>query len=191
MKTLFGAGILMLFSAVGHAGQTPVQEQSASAPPESTQFGQLVGQWRIKDFMLDQDGNWQAGNGADWNFYWILGGTAIQDDWIAPPMSVAAPDTGRQLGTNIRIYNPKQQRWEMAWASNTGAKVDTFSAVETDGQLLMRGLFNGVDSQIIFYDITADHFSWKLQRILEGSDQWVDVYRIEADRVRDTKGEKQ
>ena len=185
MKLLLGASVLTMMCAVGHADPAKVQTQSTTAPAETVQFGQLVGAWRVKDSVLDQDGNWQDGNGADWNFYWILGGAAIQDDWIAPPMSVPAPETGRQFGTNIRIYNPKEERWEMAWASNTGAKVDTFSALEADGQLRMRGFFNGIDSQIIFYDITDQHFSWKLQRKPEGSEQWVDVYRIEADRVEE------
>ena len=83
-----------------------VQQQSTSAAPETAQFGSLVDSWKIRDFAPDDKGSWIEQGGADWNFYWILGGTAIQDDWIAPGMDSPAPATGRQFGANIRIYNP-------------------------------------------------------------------------------------
>ena len=157
--------------------------QSERAPAETAQFGQLVGNWRIRDYGLDAEGNWQEGNGADWNFYWILDGTAIQDDWIAPSLDTEAPPQGRQYGTNIRIYNPAEKRWEMAWMANTGAKVDTFTAVMEDGALVMRGDYTGKPTRIQFFDITAQRFSWKMEQ--QTDSEWKTVYRIEAIRVDD------
>ena len=159
------------------------QQQSTRAPLQTSQFGQLVGKWKVKDYTLNSDGKWLEGSGANWNFYWILGGTAIQDDWISPSLDKPAPVKGRQFGTNIRIYNPKLNQWDMAWASNSGAKVDTFSAKAKDQQLIMRGLFNGKDSQITFFNIKPAQFSWKLEQKDKTSDSWSEVYRIEAFRT--------
>lgn len=158
------------------------QQQSESAPEETSQYGRLVGRWSVQDFGLSAEGEWQEGPGADWHFYWILGGTAIQDDWISPGLNKPAPERGRQLGTNIRIYNPRLEQWEMAWASNTGAKVDTFTATADDQNIVMRGIFNGIDSRITFHDITGQHFSWKLEQKQKETDDWKEIYRIEADR---------
>ena len=177
----FSAGARNLISG---ANQIDRQQQSPHASAQTSQFGQLVGDWKIKDYSLNPQGKWLEGNGANWNFYWILGGTAIQDDWISPSLDKPEPDKGRQYGTNIRIYNPKQGQWDMAWASNSGAKIDTFSAREKNRQLIMRGLFNGRDSKITFFDITATHFSWKLEQKNVSSGEWSKVYRIEASRIK-------
>lgn len=145
-------------------------------------FAQLVGKWKIADQSLTKDGKWQAGNGADWNFYSILNGAAIQDDWISPSLSQPEPETGRQFGTNVRIYNAKKKQWEMAWASNTGQKIDTFTAVEKNGSIIMQGVFGGANTKITFYDIKTKRFSWKMERQTD-KDTWLEIYRIEGTRV--------
>ncbi len=174
--------LITLLPMAGNSG--PLQKQSDRAPEQTAQFGQLVGEWRIRDFGRDSEGNWQEGNGADWNFYWILDGTAIQDDWISPGLDSKAPPQGRQYGTNIRIYNPAENRWEMAWMANTGAKVDTFTAVMEDGALVMRGDYGGKPTRISFHDIGQTQFSWKMEQ--QDGSAWQEVYRIEATRKADT-----
>lgn len=141
----------------------------------------LLGHWDIKDQSKDAQGQWQDGQGAQWHFYPILNGHAVQDDWIAPPLDVAEPENGRQYGTNIRIFNPQENRWEMAWASVKGQKVDTFTAVEKDETIIMSGQFNGNTSRITFYDIKANSFAWKLE-FQQADFTWVEVYRIQGKR---------
>ncbi len=157
------------------------QSLSPTSSIETSQFGRLVGNWKIHDFSLNQKGEWQPGNGADWNFYWILGGAAIQDDWISPPMGQQSLSNTRQFGTNIRIFNPKLNRWEMAWAANTGNKIDFFSAKEINNQLVMQGELNGAESRITFYDITQRQFLWKLEQ--QNAGIWKEIYRIKAIKV--------
>jgi len=142
----------------------------------------LLGEWEITDSSLNQQGQWQAGNGASWHFYPILNGQAVQDDWIAPALDQPEPEAGRQYGTNIRIFNPKETRWEMAWASVKGQKVDTFTAIETDDAIIMSGLFNGNTSRITFFDIQANSFAWKLE-LQQPDKTWLEVYRIKGKRV--------
>lgn len=98
-------------------------------------------------------------------------------------MNAPEPKGGRQFGTNIRIFNPAEQRWEMAWASSKGQKVDTFTATENDGQIIMTGQFNGNTSRITFFDFKADSFDWKLE--YQPADKtWLEVYRIKGVRVK-------
>lgn len=170
----------VLYSGQLSADSIHTQTQSDKAPPETSQFGQLVGKWAISDSGLNAEGKWQDGNGADWNFYWILGGTAIQDDWISPGMDTPKPEAGRQYGTNIRIYNPKTSQWEMAWAANTSSRVDNFAATWVEDKLVMTGQPGGTETRITFYNITDQQFSWKMERLIE--DQWKEIYRIQAQR---------
>lgn len=150
----------------------------------NSEMKKLLGHWQIKDSTLNPQGEWQVGQGASWHFYTILNGHAIQDDWIAPPLSQAEPAGGRQYGTNIRIYNPKENRWEMAWASVKGQKVDTFIAVEHEGKIIMTGDFNGQPSRITFYDIKANSFAWKLEfQQADDTSSWTEVYRITGTRA--------
>lgn len=144
-------------------------------------MSKLIGHWQIEDSSLNQQGEWQVGAGASWHFYPILNGHAIQDDWIAPALDQPEPATGRQYGTNIRIYNPKEGRWEMAWASVKGQKVDTFTAVEKDRQIIMSGLFNGQNSRITFFNIQKSSFDWKLE-LEQANKSWTEVYRIKGKR---------
>ena len=154
---------------------------SLSLALEQSLMRQLLGHWQIADSSLDAEGKWLPGPGADWHFYPILNGHAVQDDWTAPPLSQPAPASGRQYGTNIRIYNTKKSQWEMAWASSKGQQVDTFVATETDTAIIMTGLFNGQHSKITFYDIKANSFLWKLE-YQQSDNSWQAVYRIKASR---------
>ena len=169
LKWLLALGILLLPN-VSQANEDPAPEA----------FNKLIGEWVIQDSMLTKDGTWVSGPGADWSFYKILDGAAIQDDWISPSMDSPAPKQGRQYGTNVRIYNPVKKLWEMAWASNTGRKIEGFTATADDSQILMRGHYNGADTQITFYAIEQDSFAWKMERIVNG--QWKEIYRIKGVR---------
>ena len=68
----------------------------------------------------------------------------------------------------------------MAWASNTGRKIDTFTAIEKNNELVMQGIYLGLDTKIIFYDISNQHFSWRMEREDKKTHQWKAVYKIEA-----------
>ena len=154
-----------------------------ASPNHHKDFHDLIGKWEIQDEILTPEGTFQSGQGAQWHFYEILNGQAVQDDWIAPPFGTElTANQKRQFGTNIRIYNPEQQRWEMAWASSSDRKIDVFTATTSDDRITMTGNFNGAPSRITFFDITANTFSWSLERQSVTEDQWRVVYRMEAKR---------
>jgi hypothetical protein len=162
-------------SIVSHAETTEVKNVTM----QNTLFNQLIGNWEIQDWSLDEKGNWQPSQGADWNWYKILDGNAIQDDWISPSMDVKTEK--RQFGTNIRIYNPKKSQWEMAWMASTGQKLDTFTAIEDSKKVVMSGFYAGANSKITFFNIKENSFDWKLE--LEQADKsWLEVYRIKGSK---------
>lgn len=158
--------------------QSHFGEINPAAPTETKQFEPLLGSWQITDYQLQNNGDWKEGPGADWHWYSILDGFAIQDDWIAPPKALDIPESERQYGTNIRIFNPARQQWEMAWMSKKGQQLNTFTAVEKKGNLVMEGQFSGNNSRITFFNITETTFQWKME-FLQG-ETWQEVYRISA-----------
>jgi hypothetical protein len=99
---------------------------------------------------------WQPAGGAQWKFYWILGGTAIQDDWISPAPDKPAPKVVRQYGSNIRIFNAKLKRWEMAWAANNGGEIDTFNAVAEGKSVVMSG-FSTARTRVLHFLILSQN----------------------------------
>ena len=169
LKWLLVLGILLLPN-VSQANEDPAPDA----------FNKLIGEWAIEDSMLNKEGKWVSGPGADWSFYKILNGAAIQDDWISPSMDSPEPKQGRQYGTNVRIYNPQEKRWEMLWASNTGKKLEGFVATADGSKIVMRGDYNGADTRITFYAIEEQSFAWKMERIID--EQWKEIYRIKGVR---------
>ncbi|MBV1907910.1 MAG: hypothetical protein KUG78_01230 [Kangiellaceae bacterium] len=175
--------VFLVLSPTVSSQDISAQTISPQAPEELMQFGRLVGKWKIRDQSLDEKGNWQDGAGADWNFYWILGGNAVQDEWISPGMTESTREKGRQFGTNIRTYNPKTKKWEMIWTANTSRKIESFSATGSDDSMVMEGFYNGSQTRITFYNITNSRFSWKMEKNNNAKKEWQPIYKIEALKI--------
>lgn len=155
-----------------------------AAPPETEQFGRLVGIWDVTMEVLQQDGTWSKPEDAiraEWRFRYILDGWAVQDDWISPPPDLPVKEGIRQLGTNMRIYDPQEDAWEVAWISNTQQTVSTLTAKAKRKRIVMNGLHpSGKPQRITFYDITDKSFDWtmELQGVGKDPDGWVEIARI-------------
>jgi len=139
------------------------------APPETEQFGQLVGVWDATLTVRNRDGTWSENKiKAEWRWYYILDGHAIQDDWIVSPSNDQPTNSPPSLGTNIRIYNSKEKAWEMAWIDNRVRKLTTFKAVYEDGKIIINS--NNARGQQIrntFHNITKDSFDWQQEWTLD------------------------
>lgn len=185
-------------AATGESSSMKAMEEGASAPDfvpgrrnpdapkETEQFGRLVGIWDIRMSVRQGDGSWSKPEDAlraEWRFRYILDGWAIQDEWIAPPSGVPVKEGIRQLGTNIRIYDPKERAWDVAWISNTQQTLSTLTAKKKRGRLVMTGQHpNGKPQRVTFYDVTDTTFDWtlELQGLGNDPDAWVEVARIHA-----------
>jgi hypothetical protein len=185
---LFSSLILgITLTPAAHADDRYRLSRNPDAPVELDAMASLIGEWAITTETRQQDGSWQASEGqsAQWNFYFILDGHAIQDDWIslAPP---AGDPPIQQRGTNIRIYDTAEERWEMAWIANTARSLSTYMATnEPDGSVVMTSYW-GVPQmrRITFFDMRANSFEWKLEFTQDEGETWNEVFRIHGERMR-------
>ena len=141
------------------------------------QFGQYIGDWKIEDSSLAQDGSgWSEGQGARWIFTCLGNGTAIQDFWL--------PANGA-VGTNLRTYDPEAGTWEIAWSVD---QLPGFSHIRAElneeGNIVM----HYVDPiptplrRITFFPADESGWKWKLELSNDDGANWFEVYRITATR---------
>ena len=191
--SLLAAGLLVSVAAscalenetatpsAAHRGFDPGR-LNPNAPPETALLGQLVGVWDIEQVIRNPDGSWGEPKQAEWHWYYVLDGHAIQDDWIQPPLS-AGENAKRSFGTNLRVYNPETGQWAMAWIDSANRKLASFTAVNEDGTILMTG--NNVAGRPIqnrFFEMKPDSFEWVQEWSFDEGATWVPVTRIHATR---------
>ena len=153
-----------------------------NAPPETAILGQLVGTWDIDQSIINKDGTWGGRKRhAIWKWYYILDGQAIQDDWIL----IDSLNNKHVAGTNIRIYNPKEKQWHMAWIDKTVRRLATFTATNDSGTVVMNG-HNAKGQQIknIFYNIKENEFDWRQEWTLDDGESWITVTKIHGTRIK-------
>ena len=161
-----------------------VGKLSPDAPPETKLMGQLAGLWDAEQTIIGKDGKWSSGRRSKgiWRWYYILDGQAIQDDWI----SIDSLDQQKTVGTNIRIYNPDEKLWYMAWIDKTHRRLATFTATSDKGNIIMDGTnSNGRHIHNIFFNIKPDTFDWKQEWTFDKGKSWVEVARIHCTRKTD------
>jgi hypothetical protein len=190
---LLALTLLPLASVSARAPEVPVPSAASdryllirnpAAPVELDAMASLIGEWAITTETRQQDGTWADSDPARWNFYFILDGHAIQDDWIDLGAPLGDPPVP-QRGTNIRVYDPAEGRWEMAWIANNTRSMSTYTATnEADGSVVMRDLW-GVPSmrRITFFDMREDRFEWKLEITPDQGETWTEVFRIHGERM--------
>ena len=152
---------------------------SPDAPPETAQFGFLVGEWHCQIRSMAPDGTLQAGSGAIWTADYVLDGWAIQDHWR--PLK-----PGAQPGTNIRSFNPRTRKWDNRWLAAGSLDWKYFEAEQVGDTMVMTG--EGVDAQErrfvdrnVFHEIEDHSFKWRKDRSYDGGESWIEgVARIEC-----------
>ena len=89
-------------------------------------------------------------------------------------------------GTNIRIYNPKDKIWNMAWFDTNNRKIGIFTAVEKKDTILMEGK-NALGREIrnVFSDISETKFTWTQFWTFDDGKTWIDVSKIWCTKVTD------
>lgn len=154
------------------------------APKETAQFAFLVGEWDCTTRSMMPDGKTFTEGKATWIGYFILGGWAIQDDWVQ-----VGPNGQAFHGTNVRSYNPRTQKWDNRWLAAGTQQWKYYEATEVGDTMVMvggegedpRGRF--IDRNV-FHDITDDSWKWRKDRSWDGGETWFEgVGFIEAKRV--------
>ncbi len=141
------------------------------------QFGRYIGNWKIQDWQLSQDGEtWTEEKGAKWNFMCVGDGIAVQDFWM--------PNDGG-VGTNLRIYNADTSSWDIAWTSTGAPGLSHISAIEDEaGNIVMHYVSpkQNPSRRITFFPPTHDGWDWQLEMSFDDEKSWSVVYKIKATR---------
>ena len=156
---------------------------NSAAPPETAQFGFLVGEWSCETRFMNPAGEYSTGH-ATWTGRWILDGWAIQDDWVT-----RRPDGNEFRGTNIRSYNPQSGKWDNRWISQGSLQWKYFESSQNGDTMVMIG-GEGTDARgefidrNTFYEITEDAWRWRKDRSWDGGETWFEgIGFIEASRA--------
>jgi len=175
MRTMVSV-ILVLLSSHALASDAPlISDKSACMEGPVSQFGRYVGDWKIDDESLAQDGSgWGPGKGARWIFNCIGDGLAVQDYWMP---------AGGGFGSNLRTYNPDTDSWEIVWTAKALKGLMHIAAKQDEqGNIVMDVLkpIQDPPRRIIFYPPDDEGWKWVMQWSFDGGDSWTDVYRITA-----------
>lgn len=139
------------------------------------QFGRYVGDWRIEDQQLAQDGSeWLPGKGARWRFECIGDGTAVQDFWM--------PNAGG-FGTNLRTYNPDSASWEIVWAARSQKGLLHIRAERREDDSILMDVVSPEQNpprRITFFPPDENGWNWQMEWSFDGGESWTVVYKIRA-----------
>ena len=143
-----------------------------------------MGVWDARQVSRNSDGSWSGDTiRADWIWRYVLGGHAVQDEWIVPPLSDHA--SPRFHGVIIRIYSPGEKLWHIAWTDTRGRKFSQFTATGDSARIVMTGVdARGRLARNIFGEITLESFVWTKEWNFEDGATWVPVSRIRCTRKR-------
>lgn len=177
-----------LATTAAFAGQTPlVSDQNPDAASGVEQYGQFVGTWTCVPSSRQEDGTQKEGKARPtWVWHYVLNGTAVQDVWIPDPENSPA---GASMGTNLRVYDPESDTWQMVWATETLGGFQTFTAKMHNGDIVMRGdiaagQFPAHLARITFHNISNDHFDWKYEASAQGDgENWNLHSTLSCDRT--------
>jgi hypothetical protein len=145
---------------------------------------QLLGEWDAFQIKKNSTGQWSGDTTyAQWHWYTILDGDAIQDDWIGFSKNQESKQQPYIAGRNIRIYNSDEKQWYMTWIGRGSKKLAHFKAVNENNMVIMSGKnISGRHVHNTFFNITANSFDWKQEWTFDEGKNWIEVSRIHCKR---------
>ena len=139
------------------------------------QFGQYIGDWKIEDEQLAQDGSaWSEGKGARWIFACVGDGTAVQDFWLP---------NGGGFGTNLRTYNADTETWEIVWSASSQQGLMHITAQQDEDGVIVMDIVKPEQNpprRIKFFPATAAGWNWVSEMSFDEEKTWIPVYKIKA-----------
>lgn len=157
------------------ASSAALADDNACMEGPMAEFGRYVGDWKIDDQTLAQDGSgWAPGKGARWIFKCVGEGTAVQDFWMP---------NGGGWGTNLRTYNPDTSAWEIAWAAKALNGLMHISARRDDNNNMNMDILSPDQNpprRIRFYAPDNGGWNWVMEMSFDEGETWTAVYKIRA-----------
>jgi len=190
--------LLSLFAVAAVSAQSemtpePTPEATAVAytlPEESHQLDWFIGTWNVKSrILVDPATDQWAEDNVSSTIKSIIGGFALQESF-----------TGSLAGTpidaiSVRTFNSSIGKWEQRWLDNTSPGFAEYTGEYADGQFIgysNRGYSPEVEggaakqrgTREVFFNITPNEFSWRLETTTDGGATWTVVWTLEYTRVQ-------
>ncbi len=137
-------------------------------------FGQFVGSWALEVTNYFPDGRSETVPG-EWRFGWVLQGRAVQEVYMA------RAGRHREYGTAVRIYDPSQDAWRIAWSGPMRGRQILLTGRPRGAEIVMEGAENAVKLQWVFSHLRDTSFRW---RALESEDDGVTWKTVQEFRAR-------
>lgn len=156
-------------------------DPNPAAPPETSQYAFMIGEWECTTRFMGPDGTYNEGR-ASWSAEFILDGWAIQDYWVS-----TRPNGAVFHGTNIRSFNPALGKWECRWLPQGSLEWKHFTSEKIDDTMVMLGSGSDQRGEFLdrntFHEITDERWSWRKDRSYDDGETWIEgVGYIEARR---------
>lgn len=136
-------------------------QMAQHAPAKTAEWGKLVGEWAIKLDQFDEEGSVSASYDGEWNFFYTLGGVAIQDIFVLPPRNAEISPESRFYGTGIRIFDAEEDQWRIVWIDTGGKEFELRKAHSDSEKIIMFADTENGPRRWTYYDMTANSFRWK------------------------------
>ncbi len=184
-RPVLAAAALFLSAPAAAVDSRVLSREPAPDAPQGVRVMQaLIGNWQCGSANRQPDGSWQeTAFTHEWQWYYTLGGLAVQDYWLPDPDSPGTP------GTNLRMYDPEKQSWFIAWSTTDMTAFDSLSATHDGEEMVLTGHKDATDAvpehdrRITFHGMTDQHFDWKYEaRGMKPDAEWRELARLSCDR---------
>jgi hypothetical protein len=150
--------------AAGAVVPVAPRAQTASSPPEASQFDFWLGDWAL---------TW-ADTASGTNHVTKRWDRVIVEQFDGRP-SVPLE------GTSVSVYNALTGKWQQTWVDSQGGYLD-FTGGFADGRMILARSFvrdgKTVNQRMVYYNIEPDRFDWNWERSDDGGTTWKVVWKI-------------
>jgi hypothetical protein len=155
--------------------------RSPDAPAELAQFDFLIGDYTVSAHGWDEEaGQWtppRSGAPARWNGRWVLGGTAIADEWFDRDPGMV-PDASR--GINVRMWDSEAGEFDMMWVADSNHQVQDLRARMIDGVLTMWQVYPERPAFRAYFNRFGDGSWERISLVPDGEGGWRKQFRLHA-----------
>jgi hypothetical protein len=149
----------------------------AHTPSDSTAFDFWIGNWDVHWYNSDSS----KGKGTN-EIHHILDGSVLQENFIV----IDDPNMKGYTGKSWTVFNKRDLTWHQTWVDNQGGYIEFEGITEKDRKIFRTGI-KAVDdkryvSQMIFYNISEEGFTWDWMRSENGGEDWKLLWRIYYNR---------
>lgn len=131
--------------------ESPYGRLNPNAPPETAQFGFMVGTFDCTDRLREpKSGKWFESE-AVWSSRYILNGYGIEDRYWSPII----------VAQSTRIFDAKKKKWIVTYLQSIPSyQTGVWEGVKEGNNMVMRRAFPNSESRLTFSNITETGFDW-------------------------------